>query len=480
MTTRRLTAALALWFALALAPAGAAIQLDAVSRAAAAYTNADPHLVQMFRAALLLALSEMQYTSDGTVYVATGDIPAEWLRDSAAEIRPYLHFAHDDGDTRKAIRGVIARIAKYLQIDPYANAFTLDYKVWERKWELDSVTHPIFLAWTYWKVTGDGSIFTGDLSLGFDNVLATMEREQNHNTQSSYTQPTLPNNGKGNPVAYTGMIWSGFRPSDDACQYNYLIPSEMMAVTALQGLEEIEHAIYHDDAKAARARALRTAVQAGIQRFGITLSDKFGYVYAYEVDGLGHTNLMDDANIPSLLASPYMSYSSPGDLVYQNTRRFVLSSDNPYYFTGKYASGVGSPHTPKGYVWPLALVAQGLTAQSVEERNAMLAMLLASDPGDHLLHESFDPNDPSNSRASISTGPTRSSSTSSWSITRGCSRCPTRRASARCPRAIRRLRRRPGPRRPPLRRRRRRSPRLRVNPRRSRRSPRSSRCRLRG
>ncbi len=124
------------------------------------------------------------------------------------------------------------------------------------------------------------------------------------------------------------------------------------------------------------------------------LSDKFGYVYAYEVDGLGHTNLMDDANIPSLLASPYMSYSSPGDLVYQNTRRFVLSSDNPYYFTGKYASGVGSPHTPKGYVWPLALVAQGLTAQSVEERNAMLAMLLASDPGDHLLHESFDPNDP--------------------------------------------------------------------------------------
>ena len=394
MTVGRLCPVLVVLLAVLTSPAGAAIQLAAVSQAAASYTNPDPHLVQVYRAALLLGLSEMQYTSDGTVYVQTGDIPAEWLRDSAAEVRTYMHFAHNDADVRNAVRGVIARIAKYLQVDPYANAFTIDYKVWERKWELDSVTHPIFLAWTYWKVTGDGSIFTGDLSLGFDNVLATMEREQNHDAQSHYTQPTLPNNGRGNPVGYTGMIWSGFRPSDDPCTYNYLIPSEMMAVVALQGLEEIEHTIYHDDAKAARARTLRAAVSAGIQRYGITFSSKYGYMYAYEVDGLGHQNLMDDANIPSLLSSPYLSYSAPGDLIYQNTRRFVLSNDNPYYFTGKYASGVGSPHTPKGYVWPLALVAQGLTAQSQAERDQMLAMLLASDPGDHLLHESFDPNDP--------------------------------------------------------------------------------------
>src|ERR1700738_4234780 len=157
-----------------------AVELDAISKAAAGYTVGDPKLEPMYRAALLNTNKQVTLASDGTVYIKTGDIPAEWLRDASVQVRPYLFFAKSDEQVRVLLRGAIARMGKYLQVDPYANAFTLDYRVWERKFELDSLAYPITLAWTYWKQTGDTSIFTGDLSLGFDSALATMEREQDH------------------------------------------------------------------------------------------------------------------------------------------------------------------------------------------------------------------------------------------------------------------------------------------------------------
>src|ERR1700738_1848529 len=254
-----------------------AVELDAVSKAAAGYTVGDPKLESMYRAALLNTNKQVTVTSDGTVYVKTGDIPAEWLRDASVQVRPYLFFAKSDPAVAALLRGSIARMGKYMQIDPYANAFTLNYRTWEVKFELDSLAYPITLAWTYWKQTGDTSVFTGDLSLGFDAALLTMEREQDHPRNSKYTHPQLPNGGKGNPVAYTGMIWSGFRPSDDACSYNYLIPSEMMAVVALGNLEEIERDVYHNIIKAQRAKALRDQVQTGIQTYGVVFFPNYGY-----------------------------------------------------------------------------------------------------------------------------------------------------------------------------------------------------------
>jgi meiotically up-regulated gene 157 (Mug157) protein len=190
------------------------------------------------------------------------------------------------------------------------------------------------------------------------------------------------------------MIWTGFRPSDDACKYNFLIPAEMMAVVALGELEQIERDIYHDLIKSHRALALREEVQNGIQQFGEVFTPNYGYVYAYEVDGLGHAVEMDDANIPSLLSAPYLGYTRPDSFVYKNTRRFLLSKDNPYYYVGSTARGIGSAHTPDGYVWPLALIMQGLTTNSEAERRDVLHELLNSDPGDHLLHEAFNPSDP--------------------------------------------------------------------------------------
>jgi hypothetical protein len=373
--------------------AAPAVELQSIQQAAESYQNPNAHLQTMFRAALLDTTKLAQVASDGTAYVKTGDIPAEWLRDSSAQVRPYLYYAKDDPNIRELLRGIIARQAKYIQIDPYANAFTLDYRVWEEKFELDSLAYPITLAWSYWRVTGDASVFTGDESKALDAVLATMEREQDHPRNSHYTHKELLD-GRGRPTGYTGMIWTGFRPSDDACYYNFLIPSEMFAVVALGDMAQIEREVYHNLIKAHEAQSLRDEVQRGIQRYGIVPVSKYGNVYAYEVDGLGHAILTDDANVPSLLSAPYIGYTTVNDRDYLNTRAFLLSQDNPSYYTGNVARGIGSYHTPDHWVWPLALVMEGLTASSQTEKRDVLNQLLASDPGDHLLHESFDPNDP--------------------------------------------------------------------------------------
>ncbi len=392
--THNLIRALAVTLIMALLPRTAAsLELHSIQQAAANFQSSDAHLQEMFRAALLDTGKLAEYAPDGTAYVKTGDIPAEWLRDASAQSRPYLFFAKTDPEVRGLLRAIIERMAKYLQIDPYANAFTSDYRVWEQKFELDSLAYPVMLAWSYWKTTGDTSIFDDNFAKALDKILATMQREQDHPRSSQYQHKELQD-GKGRPVGYTGMIWTGFRPSDDACYYNYLIPSEMMAVVALGDISEIEKTVFRNLIKAHAATALRDEVQRGIQTYGLVYVPKYGYVYAYEVDGLGHAILTDDANVPSLLSAPYIGYTSASDRYYQNTRAFLLSQDNPSYYTGKVARGIGSYHTPDRWVWPLALVMEGLTATSASEKQDVINQLLASDPGDHLLHESFDPDDP--------------------------------------------------------------------------------------
>lgn len=388
-------AALVASVSLVLLPARSpALEIDSIARAAAGYHNPNAHLQEMYRAALLDTTKLAAFEPDGTAYVKTGDIPAEWLRDASAQVRPYLYFANRDPQVRILLRAIIAREAKYLQVDPYANAFTLGYRVWEQKFELDSLAYPVTLAWSYWKTTGDASIFTPDESKALDAVLSTMQREQDHPKNSTYTEREMADGGKGRPVGYTGMIWTGFRPSDDACYYNFLIPSEMFAVVALGDMAEVERVVYHNVIKSEQARALRDEVQQGIQRFGLIPQPKYGRVYAYEVDGLGNAILTDDANVPSLLSAPYIGYLPSNDRDYLNTRAFLLSQDNPSYYSGQVARGIGSYHTPDHWVWPLALVMEGLTTTDSSERQDVLNELLASDPGDHLLHESFDPNDP--------------------------------------------------------------------------------------
>lgn len=327
---------------------------------------------------------------DGTTFVSTGDIDQEWLRDSSAILIPYIGASMSDGYVRSMLRGAIRRQGRYIQIDPYANAFTADYRVAERKFEMDSLLYPIWFAYLYWKATGDASIFTPDMQRSYDRVLSTLRTEQRHNTRSHYRHPELANGGVGSPVAYTGLVWTGFRPSDDAARYQYNIPDNMFAVTVLRDLTAIEEHVYRNRRKAQNAWGMAVQIQRAVEHNGLVNLPGFGRVYAYEVDGRGHANMMDDANIPSLLSIPYFGYLDVHDSVYRATRAFVLSPRNPYFFKGKYAEGIGSPHTPRGYIWPLSLVMQALTAADPTEADRAMGFLAISDTGDHRLHESFN------------------------------------------------------------------------------------------
>jgi meiotically up-regulated gene 157 (Mug157) protein len=327
---------------------------------------------------------------DGTTYVSTGDIQAEWLRDASAVMEPYLSTAASDSRVAESLRGVVAREARYILIDPYANAFSSDYKVVERKFEVDSLLYPIWFADKYYTATHDRSIFTRQVNRAFEKVLETLRTEQRHDKRSRYREPDLANGGKGSWVRYTGMIWTGFRPSDDPARYQYNIPDNMFAVVVLRRLSSIEQNVYHNKRDAANAWGLALQVQTGIEQYALVTERGYGRIYAYEVDGYGHSNIMDDANIPSLLSIPYFAYLPVNDRIYQNTRRFVLSPANPFYYRGKYASGEGSPHTPHGYVWPLGLIVQALTSTDPSETARVMSYIAASDVGDHRLHESFN------------------------------------------------------------------------------------------
>lgn len=357
------------------------------------------------------AETALKETSEGDVFVLTGDIPAMWLRDSSAQVNHYIAQASDP-EIADMIKKVIKRQLKCICMDPYANAFnetangrghTTDRPVqipwvWERKYEIDSLCYPIKLLYKYYKASGDRSIIDNEFPVAMKLITEIWRAEQNHATDSYYRfirdtkndNDTISNNGMGNPVGYTGMTWSGFRPSDDGCVYGYLVPSNMFAATVLGYAAEM----LGECELTAELLKLKSEIEDGIEKFAVIEHETFGKVYAYEVDGLGNYLLRDDANIPSLLSIPYLEYEKVDPEIYENTRRLILSKENPFYFEGKYAKGIGSPHTPTGYIWHMALIMQGLTAKSADEKREILKYLETTDAGTGYMHEGFDADNP--------------------------------------------------------------------------------------
>lgn len=377
------------------------------------YEGLAPLAAQCFLNTMETTVKELE---DGSYFVITGDIPAMWLRDSAAQVRPYVKYAKDDSDLQKILESVIGKQAQLVCVDPYANAFNesangagagyedetqMNDHVWERKYEVDSLCAPLYLGYCYWKETGISRIFTAEYHEMIRKIVHVFTTEQDHRN-SPYTfrryhcvkTDTLPCKGKGRPVNVTGMTWSGFRPSDDSCCFGYLVPSNMMAVKALGYAEEICRECLGDEALAAQCGELAEEIRDGIETYAVVDHPKYGNIYAYETDGYGNHILMDDANSPSLLAMPYLGYCDKEDVLYQNTRKFLLSEDNPYYYEGKLAKGMGSPHTPAGYVWHIGIVMQALTSDSKEEILECLDMLSKTHAGTNYMHESFNPSAP--------------------------------------------------------------------------------------
>lgn len=377
----------------------------------------DKKIGDMFEKCFLNTINTtVKKMNDNTTYVLTGDIPAMWLRDSVCQIRPYLVLANEDNEIANMIEGLIKRQFEYILIDPYANAFNetannkghqtdltnMKPEVWERKYEIDSLCFPIQLSYLLYKNTGRTSQFNGIFKEVVNTIIDLWKVEQNHEENSSYSferldcrqLDTLSRNGKGPIHKKTGMTWCGFRPSDDACTYSYLVPSNMFAVVVLDYIDEILTNILDDKELAKKSRDLRNEINEGIQNYAIYNHKRCGQIYAYEVDGIGNYNLMDDANLPSLLAIPYLGYTSIDDDKYINTRNFILSTENPEFHIGKYACGVGSPHTPEGYIWHISLAMQGLTTDNIDKKREIIEIMKNTDANTYLMHEGFNPNNP--------------------------------------------------------------------------------------
>lgn len=349
-------------------------------------------------------------------FVITGDIDAMWLRDSSAQIYPYVPYVNEDPALKKLVQGVINRHARSVLIDPYANAFNYDntkrsewygdmtdmkMELHERKWEVDSLCYVIRLASRYYEVTSDTSLFDKEWVAAMKLIVKTFREQQRKTTRGPYhfqrgilaNKDTLTHDGYGEPVKPVGLICSMFRPSDDATTYPFLIPSNFFAVISLRQLSKMATVI-HEKVLAKESSALADEVEKALKQYGLHQHSEYGGIYAYETDALGHQLVIDEPNLPNLLSLPYFGAVGRADETWQRTRQFILSESNPYFVTGKYATGVGSDHTPKGYVWHLSLIAQALTSADDAEIASCLKMIKATHAGTGFMHEGFNTNNP--------------------------------------------------------------------------------------
>ncbi|HKZ09514.1 MAG TPA: glycoside hydrolase family 125 protein [Rhodanobacteraceae bacterium] len=354
-------------------------------------------------------------------FIVTGDIDAMWLRDSSAQVWPYLPLAAHDEALRRLYRGLIHRQARCIAIDPYANAFMADPHVrtnlsWaqhddtdmkpgvaERKWEIDSLCWTIRLAHGYWKATGDRAPFDEHWRAAMQLVLDTFRTQQRkqgpgpYHFQRTAASPTdaLALGGYGWPGKPVGMIFSMFRPSDDACKYPLFVPGNAFAVVSLRQLAAMVRKLFADESFARDCGALADEVEKALAHYALMHDAQGRMFWAYEVDGYGNQLFMDDANVPSLLSLPYLGYCKREDRRYQSTRALAWSGRNPYFFSGKAAQGIGGPHEGLRMIWPMSMMIRALTSDDASEIRECLHWLGTTDAGTGFMHEAFDQDDPS-------------------------------------------------------------------------------------
>ena len=333
---------------------------------------------------------------NGRPFIITGDIPAMWLRDSTWQVAPLLNSNHPQ------VVNLLIDLSKtqveLFLIDPYANAFNpspsgecwhkdfIDQSPWvfERKFELDSWASVLYLARMIIEKYDRWDHIDEKFNDALEVMLNLAQREQRHDPETyvfkrdnGVSHDSLSHEGRGAPTAYTGMIYSAFRPSDDACVYGYLVPSNFFFLNELENLSQ--------RLKTPKSESLARDIRSGIEKYAV-----IDNLYAYEVDGLGNALFMDDANIPSLLSLPLLAGTSLDVDLYRNSREFILSHENPYFFSGVRASGVGSQHTPKNHVWPIAMSVEALTSPSNEKKLKTLDILETTDAGTGNMHEAFN------------------------------------------------------------------------------------------
>jgi hypothetical protein len=356
--------------------------------------------------------SVLHYKKNGMTFIYTGDIPAMWLRDSSAQVLQYLHFLTVDEDVRLMVRGLLLQQFEQIRRDPYANAFNEGGSVWERKFEIDSLCYPIWLAVRYYEETGDDTIFDLFFFQTVETILDTFLKEQNHSDQNyriNHVPDRIVGSHSFNPQSR--LIWSGYRPSDDVTYYKFFIPGNMFAVAILEDLNELLTKLGKRPDLALRASEMALEVRTAIETYGVYDHPIYGRIYVFETTGSTSDPvanfeklLMDAANIPSLLSAPWLGYVAKDDSVYLNTRNFILSPDNPYYYVGTYASGIGDPHDMVGSTnnphpdvpvpWHMSIAMQALTSLSQAEIRLMVDYMVHTTGGTYVMHEAFHANNP--------------------------------------------------------------------------------------
>ena len=353
-------------------------------------------------------------------FIVTGDIDAMWLRDSSAQVWPYVPLAAHDESLRRLFRGLIRRHALCIAIDPYANAFMPDPQaktnltwaqhdltdmrpgVAERKWEIDSLCYPIRLAHAYWKASGDREPFDDDWRASMHRVLATFREQQRKQGPGPYhfqRRSEVPTEsqflgGYGNPTKPVGMIHAMFRPSDDACVYPFFVPGNLFAVSSLRQLAQLATELHQDQAFAAECTALADEVEHALNTYGVMHDEQGREIWAYEVDGYGNQLFLDDANAPGLSSLAYLGCCASDDPRYRRTRELAWSSRNPYFFSGRAAQGIGGPHEGLRMIWPMSIIMRALTSDDAGEIRQCLQWLKTTHAGTGFMHEAFDQDDP--------------------------------------------------------------------------------------
>lgn len=364
-------------------------------------------------------------------FIVTGDIDAEWLRDSQHQLRPYLKVLKELPQNEKGqdplndlLLGAIAQQVRYVSRAPHCNAFqappesgikpfssndgdavwpyTSPYYSFECKYELDSLASFLGLSNDYYEATRNTSFITHEWRTAVARLLMFLERTTNGTYDPETGDPlrepysfrrwtaiaseTHWNQGAGNPVKYTGMARSWFRPSDDACIYQFFVPAN-----AQMSVELARLAAYYDSEMGSKAKALSKQIRDAIWKHGVVSHPEFGKVFAFEVDGFGSALFMDDANLPSLLSLPDMGFLPLSDKTYQRTRKMVTSQKgNPYYIKGKYFEGIGGPHVGIRAAWPMSRIVAMRTTNDLSEIRGHLKAVVTSTKDLGLIHETVD------------------------------------------------------------------------------------------
>ena len=365
-------------------------------------------------------------------FIVTGDINAQWLRDSTNQLTQYQGLAKEDPGIKALLLGAINTQANYVLESPYCNAFQPPPasglpptsngqddvvhpvydpdQVFECKYEIDSLGSFLSLANQYYENTGDASYLTPKFIEAVEVVMGVVEEqsvgtfgptgEPNDMTytfqrQTNTASETLSLNGIGNPLASnTSLVRSSFRPSDDATILQFFIPGNaFLSVELIRTANNMDKISKKHSDLATAMRTKGEEIRAAIFKFAVSEHQVWGRVFAFEVDGYGGQIMMDDANLPSLLALPLLGFVPIDDPVYQNTRKMILSMHgNPYFLVGTQFKGIGGPHIGIREAWPLSLLVQAMTSDDDEEIVALLASVLKVSASLGLIHESVNVN----------------------------------------------------------------------------------------